>query len=83
LSTADVPDIPFYHGIRGNNPLTNIPDFDKGNYWSIDADGDDELKDFFEEDPDDDSFILIPKSDVLNVWFVSYDDGGGRPHRIR
>lgn len=57
----------FYCGISVN-PLELIPDFNQGECWCIDAHDDEVLFDKYQRDPTDDSFVLIPKSDVLEVF---------------
>lgn len=50
------------------SPLHLIPDFDEGNYYSIDACGRDFLEGRFLPDNKDDSFVLIPKSEIKKVF---------------
>jgi hypothetical protein len=45
------------------NPLEVIPEFDQGDYWEIDF-----QSDKYKTSPNDDSFVLIPKIDVIDVW---------------
>jgi len=89
MQTKDVSEIRFY-SYKNRNPLTEIPEFDRGKYWCIDGhdmSGEyDDLSEIYQQDLDgpDDSFVLIPKKDVLRVWFVSYkEDSRFAPKKIR
>lgn len=76
LSTTKVKSHKFYHSHSDlGNPLDNEPLFTKGDFIRIDAGGQEsKLRNYYKEDKDDDSFVLIPKHEVTNVWFVSYDE---------
>lgn len=50
------------------NVLDSVSDFDQGDNWSIDAGCNEELTKLYQEDPEDNSFVLIPKSSVIKVW---------------
>lgn len=79
-----VEDMRFYHGRENENPLETIPEFSRGKYWSIDNSSSEDLIDIYREDPEDDSFVLMPKKDVIRLWFVSYnEDDTFKPKRIR
>jgi hypothetical protein len=69
IKTNDIKKFPFYLYHKNSNPLYDISDFDKGDNWSIDGGGDNTiLKNYYPEDPEDDSFYLIPKDEILDVW---------------
>ncbi len=81
LSTDKIEDFPFYHGYSDKNPLQPSTVFDRGDYWIIDAGSEDsKIREYYKEDPEDDSFVLIPKSEVTKCWFVYY---GGEPRLIK
>jgi hypothetical protein len=63
IKTKDYERIPFYLSDTKKNPLEVIPEFDQGDYWEIDF-----QSDKYKTSPNDDSFVLIPKSDVIGVW---------------
>ena len=63
IKTKDYDRIPFYLSDNKVNPLEKIPEFDKGDYWEIDF-----QSDKYKTSPNDDSFVLIPKKDVIDVW---------------
>lgn len=67
LKTKDYDRIPFYLSDKQTNPLEEISEFDKGDCWEIDF-----QSDKYKTSPNDNSFVLIPKSDVIKVW---YEDG--------
>ncbi len=48
-----------------------MDDFDRGNCWSIDRIPENEK---YEKDPEDNSFYLIPKEDIVEVWFEKYTE---------
>lgn len=66
-------DLEFYSGQRDQHPFETIPEFDRGDAWSIDALGRTDLP--FPVDPTEDSFVLIPKTDVVDVYFKAYGNG--------
>jgi len=76
IRTKDVDDYEFYFSdfeIFSIEDLEKAIDgeFNHGDYFSVDGGGDDsELFDIYEEDPDDNSFVLIPKSDIIRIWSV-------------
>jgi hypothetical protein len=75
IKTNKINDYKFYHGNADSNPFNTIKAFDKGDNWCIDAGGySSSLKEVYKTYSEDDSFVLIPKSDVLDVWFVSYQE---------
>jgi len=53
------------------SPLERFPNFDHGDYWSVDID------DFFakryglQADPKDNSFYLVPKSLITDVVWIN------------
>jgi hypothetical protein len=49
------------------SPFERIKDFDRGDCWCIDMCGEENIG--YPIDPEDDSFCLIPKSDVVQVYF--------------
>jgi hypothetical protein len=63
IKTKDYDRIPFYLSDKKVNPLETIPEFDKGVYWEIDF-----QSDKYKTSPNDASFVLIPKTDVIDVW---------------
>jgi hypothetical protein len=63
IKTKDYDRIPFYLSDTMDNPLESIPGFNKGDYWEIDF-----KSDKYKKSQNDDSFVLIPKSDVIDVW---------------
>lgn len=67
---------PFYHGIGVENPLEERDWFDRNDEWSLDIP---ELRDRYPADPEDNSFVLVPKEDVEDVFFDRY----GEPSRDR
>ena len=67
MRTKDFNEISFYRDHQNEiNPLYSISDFDGGDYWIIDCL--DQTNGFYPEFPEDDSFCMIPKKDVINVW---------------
>jgi len=58
----------FYAGTPEQHPFETIPEFDRGDNWSIDAVFRTDLP--YPVDPTEDSFVLIPKKDVIEVYFV-------------
>ena len=71
MKTKDFDEFPFYYGEKGDgNPLENVSDFDNGDSWIVDCS---RIDDFYPTFPEDDSFALIPKNDVLKVWFEDVD----------
>jgi len=67
MKTKDFDEFPFCYGEKGDgNPLENISDFDNGNFWIVDCKN--TIGDFYPTFPEDDSFALIPKNDVIKVW---------------
>jgi hypothetical protein len=72
MKTKDFNRIEFYYDSQDKvSPLKTIKDFDSGKYWSIDC----KLitGSFYKDDPDEDSFCLIPKNDVIGVWCEDLD----------
>ncbi len=70
LKTKDGEIYDFYHDHEENiSPLERIDDFDRGDFWSIDIMDENEK---YNKDPEDDSFYLIPKDDIVDVWFEKY-----------
>lgn len=67
IKTKEFDRIPFYLSDSTINPLEEIEEFDKGDYWEVDCRID--TGDFYKESPYDNSFVLIPKSDVIDVWY--------------
>lgn len=64
----------FYHdGDAETSPLLRIKDFDCGDCWEIDADADEKSRSKFETSEDDDSFVKIPKAEVVKVYFQRYE----------
>ena len=63
IKTKDYERIPFYLSDSKVNPLETMPEFDQCDYWEIDF-----QSDKYKTSPNDNSFVLIPKSDVINVW---------------
>ena len=57
-------------GTPDGKPFDIIPEFDYGDAWSIDAGSRSDLH--YPLDPTDDSFVLIPKKDVVEVFFKPY-----------
>lgn len=53
---------------KEKNPLLEIEEFDQGENWSLDLLSD--LEDEYPLDPEDDSFVLIPKNHVVRVFCV-------------
>lgn len=66
-------DFSFYAGRPDQHPFETIPEFDRGDAWCIDAGGREDLP--FPVDPTEDSFVLIPKTDVVDVYFKAYRNG--------
>jgi hypothetical protein len=66
-------DLAFWSGSPDRHPFESEPLFDRGDAWSIDACGREDLP--FPVDPAEDSFVLIPKTDVVNVYFKAYNHG--------
>lgn len=60
----------FYAGIPDRKPFDIIPEFDCGDAWSVDACHRNDLP--YPLDPTDDSFVLIPKADVVEVFFKPF-----------
>ncbi len=80
LKTKDGEKYAFYHDHEENiSPLERIEDFDRGNCWSIDLIPENEK---YEKDPEDDSFYLIPKEDVTEVWFEKYTEKN-KPRKLK
>lgn len=84
MKTKNFDRIDFYI-YEEKNPLETVPDFDRGDSWSIDVlpgtENYTEIKKFYPVDrnhgavPDGyNPFRLIPKSDVLKVWFEKNKD---------
>lgn len=65
----------FYHGCEDENPLETVDEFDVGDNWSMDIP---ELQGERPEDPEDNSFVLIPKDAVADVFFRPYGSEEGR-----
>jgi hypothetical protein len=63
IKTKDYDRIPFYLSDKKENPLEKISEFNQGDYWEIDF-----QSDKYKTSTNDDSFVLIPKKDVINVW---------------
>lgn len=68
IKTKDFDKIPFFYSNTTNNPMNEIEGFDRGNHWCIDFGNNIEVAEFYEIDPEDDSFILIPKDEVIDIW---------------
>ena len=67
MKTKDFDRISFYFDVQNiKSPLETNPDFDGGGFWIVDCS--DTTEDFYPEYPDDDSFVMIPKKDVIEVW---------------
>ena len=64
IKTKDYERIPFYSSDKKVNPLERISEFDQGDYWEIDF-----QSDKYKTSTNDDSFVLIPKKDVIDVWY--------------
>lgn len=80
LETKDGEKYAFYHDYEEDtSPLERIDDFDRGNCWSIDLVSETEK---YERDPEDNSFHLIPKEDIVNVWFEKYTEQN-KPKEIK
>jgi len=72
IQTNDVEDYVFYGNtfeISSIEELETTEDgiFDKNDNFSIDGGNREALEDFYEED-EDDSFYLIPKSEIIRIW---------------
>ena len=52
--------------------------FDAGDYWILDACGNEDVLNFYENDKEDDSFVRIPKKSVKRFFAVD----GIQPKRI-
>jgi hypothetical protein len=53
---------------KNEDVLNSIPEFNQGDYWSVDAGNNDEIQKTYKTDPTDNSFVLIPKTSVIKVW---------------
>ena len=51
------------------SPLETIPDFVFQEQYCIDAGGNEELFKQYPVFPEDDSFVLIPKGEIKDVWW--------------
>ena len=54
------------------SPLDRIKGFDQGEYWEIDGGAYSKLFKTYATSQEDDSFVLIPKAEVLDVYFEKY-----------
>ena len=68
IKTKDFDKIPFFYSNTTNNPMNEIEGFDRGSHWCIDFGSNIEVAEFYQIDPDDDSFVLIPKDEVIDIW---------------
>lgn len=72
LKTKDDQVVAFYHDHEENiSPLERISEFDEGKFWSIDPVP--ELSGY-DRNPEENSFFLVPKIDVVEVWFERYTE---------
>ena len=67
IKTKKLDRIPFYLSNSTINPMKKIEEFDKGDYWEVDCRID--TGNIYKESPYDNSFVLIPKKDVIDVWY--------------
>ena len=67
IKTKDFDKIPFYLTDSKINPMEEIEEFNKKDYWEVDCRID--TGNFYKESPYDNSFVLIPKKDVIDVWY--------------
>lgn len=60
----------FYSTSEGEteNPLEIHDYFSYGDYYILDIDQEECRATKYDEFPEDDSFILVPKADILSVW---------------
>jgi hypothetical protein len=73
IKTNKVDNHIFYHGYPDINPFYSINGFDQEDNWLIDSGSiESPLKKVYDIYPDDDSFVLIPKDEVIKVWFTPY-----------
>ncbi len=48
--------------------LNSIAEFDAGDFWSVDACNKQILFDTYKTDPEENSFVLIPKKSIIKQW---------------
>lgn len=70
LRLANGMTLQFYEGTPDQHPFDTVPEFDHGDTWSVDAGYGQDLP--YPEDPSDNSFMLIPKRDVVEVYFQAF-----------
>ena len=59
----------FYHSKSNEiSPFVEVEEFDQGDHWSLDLAND--LEGEYPLDPEDDSFVLVPKDHVVRVFCV-------------
>jgi hypothetical protein len=67
MKTKDFNEIAFYFDDQNKiSPLEYISDFDGGDYWIVDCGY--YTGNFYPTYPNDDSFFMIPKDDIISVW---------------
>ena len=81
FSTKKFKRVPFYWDDSNpiQNPLETVADFDRGENWSMDCKI--TTGDHYPDDPEDDCFVLVPKTDIIKTWrenlcCVSVDNTG-------
>jgi len=72
FQTKDLTKVGCYHSDDDANPLETIEDFDRGDAYSMDCREAVDAR--YPLDPEDDSFVLIPKADILRVWCEPFDN---------
>ena len=66
METKKFPRLLFYHSLKNSNPLETVEDFDRGGNYSVDCLA--QVKTAYPIDPEDNCFVLIPKTEVVRVW---------------
>lgn len=66
IKTTEFSKLLFYYTDDNVNPLQSDDLFSSGDCWSLDCAY--ETNGFYPEDPEENSFVLIPKKDVIHVW---------------